>query len=344
MKKLLAKETFYLFGMGARRKMIFKNHSLVSLADGSVLARFDESRPVSILPAQYRVTIGEDAVWENETGVYMKKDGVMTALVESPVKLPDFEEFEHAAWMRVLHADILVSIVDGKPLPNPIVYRKPWYRDSAMMCMVLERTGNMDLVKDWILSLDTLYDRNNKGNEEPDNLGQALYMISLVSDAKHPLVAKIIEEAHLRTENGHLTGLSDYAPHPVYQTKWLKYGLKHLGLEDVWQVPDVEDDYAELFWMDGGAAQASDAPVAFDAELYPYLNVARAHYRRAPLLEKAPQDGAYPISWEKEASEAEYDRNGLFLPHYAQERMGAPHTWHAAELFLYLYDRCDRKR
>lgn len=344
MRALLDQEPFYLFGMGTRRKMIFRNHCLFGLEDHRVLACFDETQPVRIRPGDYRVEIGEDAVWEDETGVHMRRQGAETLLTDGAVCLPDFEGYPHAAWMRALHADILVSIVDGKPLPNPLVYARPWYRDAAMMCMVLQRTGNLHLVKDWILSLDTPYDRNNKGCEEPDNLGQALYMISLASDARHPLVKTIIGEAQRRTENGHLTGLSDYAPHPVYQTKWLKYGLACLGLADSWTVPDTEDDYAELFWMDGGQAHASAQKVSYGDDLYPYLSVARAHHRGAPLAETAPAAGEYPMTWEKEASEAAYDRNLPFLPHYAAAHVGAPHTWHAAELFLYLYDRCGEGR
>lgn len=340
MKDLLRQETFYLFGMGARRKMIFKNHCLFSLEDQRVVACFDEKQPVLIEPSRYRVRIGGNAVWENETGVYMRQNGVETTLTEHPVRLPDFEDYPHAAWMRVLHADILLSVVNGKPLPNPIVYRKPWYRDSAMICMVLERTGNLDLVRDWILSLDEVYDLNNEGVREPDNLGQALYMISLVSDASHPLVKKIVAEAENRTENGHLTGLSDFAPHPVYQTKWLKYGLARLGLEDHWTVPDTADNYADLFWMDGSGAGRSAQPVSYAKEMYPYLNVAKAHYWNAPLADAEPEEREYPVSWEQAATQAEYGRCMPFLPHYAASRMGAPHTWHASELFLYLHDRC----
>ena len=77
-------------------------------------------------------------------------------------------------------------------------------------------------------------------------------------------------------------------------------------------------------------------------ELYPYLNVARAHFRRAPL-EGLPDGKNYPVSWEKEASEAEYERNLPFLPLYAAERMGVPHTWHSAELLLYLMDGMNEK-
>ncbi len=343
MKKLLSQEKFYLFGMGKRPKMIWKNHCLFELKNGRVMACFDENLPVELQPDRYRVQMGEDAVWEDESGLYLRQNGRMQVLSREPVSLPDFEPSPYAPLMRTLHHDLLVSVVDGKPLPNPLVYRKPWYRDSAMMAMAFQQTGNLEQIRQWILSLDDPYDRNNHGVEETDNLGQALYLISLVSGREHPLVEKILQEAERRTENGSLTGLSDYAPHPVYQTKWLKLGLSCLGIDHSrWTVSETEDDYAELFWMDGGEPPTQAEPVDYRGELYPYLNVARAHFRRAPL-EGLPDGKNYPVSWEKEASEAEYERNLPFLPLYAAERMGAPHTWHSAELLLYLMDGMNEK-
>ncbi len=329
--------------MGKRPKLIWKNHCLFELETGRVLACFNETLPVHIEPDHYKVQVGEDAVWEEESGLYIRKNGQTQALSQEAVSLPDFESFSHASLMRTLHHDLLVSVIKGKPLPNPLVYRQPWYRDSAMIAMVFKCTGNLEQIRDWILSLDEPYDRNNQGVEETDNLGQALYMISLVSDFEHPLVGKVLREARYRTENNFLTGLSDYAHHPVYQTKWLKFGLSCLGIDHSrWLIPNIKDDYAELFWMDGGKLDVQAKPVFYEREQYPYLKIAKAHYRRAPL-KGLPDGKTYPISWEKEASEAEYELNLPFLPVYARERICAPHTWHAAELLLYLIDGIDEK-
>jgi len=38
-----------------------------------------------------------------------------------------------------------------------------------------------------------VFDRNNAGETEADNPGQALFLLSLVSDKNHPLVPKILE-------------------------------------------------------------------------------------------------------------------------------------------------------
>lgn len=85
---------------------------------------------------------------------------------------------------------------------------------------------------------------------------------------------------------------------------------------------------------------AQGEPVSFGQSPYPYLEVAKAHTAHAPLKELSDAL-QYPVSWEKDASEAVYENNLPYLPWYARHRVGAPHTWHAAELLLYLMD-CEK--
>ena len=61
-----------------------------------------------------------------------------------------------------------------------------------MIAECLRRTGNLGLIKDWILTLSEPFDSVAGDEREPDNLGQALFLISLVSDKEHPLVGKIL--------------------------------------------------------------------------------------------------------------------------------------------------------
>ena len=44
------------------------------------------------------------------------------------------------------------------------------------------------------------------------------------------------------------------------------------------------------------------------------------------------------VHFVKEHSEADYEKLRRLFPEYADERHAAPHTWHAAEMFLYLTD------
>lgn len=331
---------YYLFGMGDRPKHILSGRNLHDLRDGRVVFAFEDDHVLQ--PSAYAAVSPAAAVRENEEGLFIEeRGGRRRALSERPLSLPSFEGFPHAALLRTLHHDVLVNVRDGRPLPNILVYRKPWYRDAAMMAMVLEKTGNLGLLRDWVTGLDEPYDRNNAGACEPDNLGEALYLLSLFADASHPLVPRLLAEARRRAADGHLTGLTDGSPKPVYQTKWLKFGLRRLGLEaeDVYSVPAVEDPYLNLFWMDGPLPAATTA-FRFGArtlKTYPYLNWAEAHTFRGPFPCELPPPDAYPITWEQHASEADYAGNLPWLPEYARTRLAAPHAWHAAEMFLLLH-------
>jgi hypothetical protein len=343
-EKLIPGAPFLMLGMGPRRKMLYCDGALRDARSGETLRSW-AVRSLRIVAAEHRVEIeysgGAVKIWEDEDGVWLEENGRREALSSGRVTLPRFEGHAHAPLLRTLHAEILVNIVDGRPLPNYLVYDKPWYRDAAMMCMCLERTGNLALVAEWIMGLREPFDLNNKGHREPDNLGQLLYMISLVSDASHPLVETILQVVPEFGCDGHISGISDYAPHPVYQTKWLKFGLRALGLNDPYRIPPVFDSYSALFWMDFRDQHVEDeSGFRFserDGQLYPYLRWAKAHFYGELLpMELTGIDS--PLTWEAQASEAEYSRQQELLPDLAEGRIAAPHTWHAAEMFFYLLD------
>lgn len=332
---------FYLFGFGPhRRKILYQAGQLRDALTGEVLFTFaiaDER----IQPDAYRVTLtcrdGSGAViTEDETGVQLTQHGNSVYLTQSPVRLPRFDGKRHAPLLRALHGELLINIMPCGPVPNLWTYPRPWYRDAAMMALCFAATNNLDLIAPWINGLTQPYDYNNKGVAEADNLGQALFLISLVSNASHPLVSKILNEVPKYLRGNHICGLSDYAEHPVYQTKWLKYGLRALNLPDPYTIPAVPDSYSALFWMD-----FRDQHVAyprFDAEhlaKWPYLNIAEAHFYNDPIPLPAL---TYPLTREAEASEANYWRMSLVGQNYITQRLAVPHTWHAAELFLYLLD------
>ena len=44
----------------------------------------------------------------------------------------------------------------------------------------------------------------------------------------------------------------------------------------------------------------------------------------------------YPLSWEANASQANYAGVEIVSPQYTRRKLAAPHTWHAAEMFLRL--------
>ncbi|MGH7179672.1 MAG: hypothetical protein ACREJC_20015, partial [Tepidisphaeraceae bacterium] len=296
-----------------------------------------------IEPSEYRVsivTVSNAAVRivEDERGVWIEDGQRRDALAKHPLRLPRFEGHPDAALLRQLHHEVLINIVDGKPVPNLFVYERPWYRDAASMCMVLRETGNLDEVREWTMNLSEPFDRNAHTTES-DNIGQALYMISLVSDQSHPLVPRLLEAAKSMTKDGHLTGTTDGVPRPGYQTKWLKFGLRSLGLADTSTVPVDPGNYSALtWWMDKDSAAVGPRFTVSQQLAYPYLLWAEAHFYGDPP--PTPLDRQrYPLSYEAAAKGAYYPRMKVVSPLFERARVSVPHGWAASEMFLYLLDR-----
>lgn len=70
---------------------------------------------------------------------------------------------------------------------------------------------------------------------------------------------------------------------------------------------------------------------------YPYLGWAEAHFYGEPFPTEAAVT-SLPLSWEANASEVDYAAQAHLLPDLAARRWAAPHTWHAAEMFLALVE------
>jgi hypothetical protein len=333
---------FYLFGMGSRTKLIYRRGELVEAGTGTVLRSWNVAES-DIQPSAYRVLLRTEddhtvTIWEDESGVWVDDGDRREAFDATPLRLPRFENHPRPALMRRLLHELLINVVNGEPVPNLFVYPKPWYRDAAMVALCFERTGHLDLILDWILGLREPFDRNNAGHPEPDNLGQVLALISLVSDASHPLVGTILRLIPEFRQDNHITGLTDFSKHPVYQTKWLKYGLRRLGLADPYEIPHVEDTYSTLFWMDYRNETVEGprfGPVT--RQNYPYLAWADAHFRNEPPP-MSVDETLYPLTWEAHASQADYAKMEVVSERFVPARRCEPHAWHAAEMFLYYSD------
>lgn len=119
----------------------------------------------------------------------------------------------------------------------------------------------------------------------------------------------------------------------MYQTKWAKYGLRALGLADPYTIPRVADSYSSLFWMDWREAHVPGHET-IDRERYPYLGWATDHSQGQKLSPISNRD--YPLTWEIEASQADYAGMSIVDPVFVKRKTSVPYTWHAAEVFLYL--------
>jgi hypothetical protein len=342
--RIMPEVNFFLFGMGNRTKLIYKDGILKNAVSGEILRKWNVAREI-IVPPDYSVwlTLSDGslvAIHEDENAVWIAEDKRKIAVfgTESGLLLPDFKEFKYPQILKVLHQEILINIIESNPVPNFFVYKNPWRRDAAMMAMCLKATGNISLIKEWALSLSDPYDRNNAGETEADNLGQTLFILSFFTDSNYPLVSKILEEVkkyEVQDKGGkYIKGRSDFHEVPVYQTKWLKFGLKALNLPDDYTIPLVEDDYSALVWWDYKDYYKQGTKDANNKDKYPYLGWACDNFHGKKSSPISNRD--YPLTWEIEASQADYKGMAMVDEKYVNAKNSSPHTWHASEVFLYL--------
>lgn len=345
----LPDKPFFLFGMGERPKLIYQDGTLVDCFTGKVLYQWAIQSEL-IIPPSYMVLLVTQkglpvAIYEDEQAIWVFENHQRSPIQASSlnschpapiIQLPAFENHPYGLVLRVLLQEMLLNIVEGQPIPNLFTYARPWYRDAAMTARVLQETNNLELIRAWILNLRDPFDRNNGGETEADNLGQALYLVSLVADFSHPLVQAVMDQLPhftLRSPGGKfLSGQTDFANRPVYQTKWLKYGLRQLDLPDPYTIPLRREDYSALFWWD---YKERHIPMERMLSLdYPYLTWACDSFYGE---HNGPVSGRdYPLTWERNASQANYSGMNIVTPEYAQRQLSAPHAWHAAEMFLRL--------
>jgi len=333
---------FFLFGMANRTKLLYKQGKLIKPLSGEILREWN-IKAETIIPNEYKVELEtmnnqQFTIYENEKGVYIVDNGKESRVngTDYEINLPSFSEFRYCEILKVLHQELLINVSDSKPVPNYFVYKKPWIRDASMMAMCFKQTDNLHVMKEWVLNLEDVYDYNN-GEAEVDNLGQTLYLLSLFADKNHPLVNKVFEEVKKReivSETGkYITGRTDGSERPVYGTKWLKFGLSHMGLEDHYIVPDTNDGYNTLiWWMNKDIARENGHISTY----YPYISWAQDHYFGRKNNALSNRD--YPLTWEIQASAADYPGMAVINEVYVKEKTATPHTWHAAEVFLYLTD------
>ncbi|GAB3560501.1 hypothetical protein [Spirosoma fluminis] len=341
---------FFLFGMGDRLKLIYRNGRLLNALTGNIEEQWDVKQEL-IVPSEYLVQLtlvdsldGRPQVVqirEDETGVWLLQPSKRPKLIpgtRSRVNLPQFAGKPFGPVLRVLHHEILINVINGRPVPNFLVYLKPWYRDAALMAMVMRETDNLPLIRDWIMAIREPFDRNNRGMAEADNLGQVLFLISQVSDKSHPAVAVVLDSVKRFRKDNYIVGKTNYTEHPVFQTKWLKYGLNALKLPDPYVIPKQYDSYSSLCWWAYTDSHVPGPRLDENSSAnYPYLAWAEDHF----LGDKQGMVGNldYPLSWEQKASDAHYPGLTVLDKSLVKQKLAFPHSWHAAEMFLALISR-----
>lgn len=191
---------FFSFGMGDRKKLIYKKGKLIDLQTKQTVRSFDFTHEI-IIPNMYTVLLLDQAgkitrIYEDETGVHIEKGRMAriwedwnnynqweddrlnnreTKLVENittetistsknKINLPNFEESKVGRILKVLHQEILVNINQGKPRTTLMVKTNEsgLYREGMMAAMVLEETNNTWLFENWMKQIGSIYDCHNK--------------------------------------------------------------------------------------------------------------------------------------------------------------------------------------
>lgn len=280
---------------------------------------------------------------ENEIGIYLKKGNNLTVLDDSNyINIPNYTKNRYGDYMRILFYETMVNVLPNGFTPNYLTYGNFWYRDGAIIAMVLEATDNLSQMK---LNIETdetfgykIYDGARGGVNEPDNLGELLYMLSLKGEKKDsPIVEAILKEAErIKQKDNCIHGITDKQELYVYQTTWLKFGMEKLGLDSsAYNIKNKSDKYATKCWWYKKVNPYDYTDYTdinyiektlfnINKTYYPYLTIAELHYHQKKI--KLPTELNYPISFE-------FQDWGL-----SQQAKCSPHAWTAAELFLYLLD------
>lgn len=336
--------SYYFFGFGNRKKIVFVDSKLIDIETKEVIYEFDLKSSL-IIPNIYTVIIETKEgqfikLYEDEKGVHFSSetDNYIIEGTDVFIDLYKFDNQKYKNIKRVLYGEILFNIKDSVIYPNILVYDKPWYRDAALGTMVLKQTGNLDLISDWVYNITDVYDRQNNGNSETDNLGELLYIISTQKNRNNKLINKIKSEAEKNANSNlygdYLCGSTDFGKRCMYQNLWYRFGLESLNEKYEFSMPNDIDDYTSMvWWYDYDAIDGVDAVVDVN---YPYLTYANFHNSGRGKI--VVNNSLYPLSWEKNASQANYNEMDILGDYYVDNKISPLHVWSASEMLLFLLD------
>ena len=339
----ISKYDFYFFGMANRKKILFLKGGLLDIETKKYLYKFNIEHYI-IIPNIYTVLIETTEkdyikIFEDNSGVYIIKNNnkVLIDGTQTFIDLYDFSNQEYKEMKKVLYQEILFNIKDSIIYPNILVYDNPWYRDAAMTSMALKETNNTDLISDWVKNITDVYDKQNNGVNEPDNLGELLYIISTQKKYNTSLINKIEKAAEYNiklSNNNYLEGYTDFTIKTAYQNLWYKFGIESIGKTFTYDLNGLTDDYENLTWWSNNKNNTDkiyDYPYDF-----PYLSMAQYHKLKKGNI--YINKYLYPLSWEKNAIKANYDNIDFINDFYKNNKVSLTHTWSASEFLLFLLD------
>lgn len=335
---------YYYFGMANRKKLLYKDDRIIDIETKKVLYQFDVDE-IYMVPNEYLILIKTKQkdfikIYEDDIGVHINindKDTIIKG-TKSKLELYSFDNYKYKNTLKTLYGELLFNIKEGAIYPNIIVYDKPWYRDAAITSMVLQRTGNTVLIKDWVTNITDIYDRQNGGISEPDNLGELLYILSTQEERNEELIDKIEEEANRladANEDGYyIYGKTDFGDMYLYQNLWYKLGIEAVGRTCNFDIDSIPiDGYTKMAWWSDYEVGASPDDVSYE---FPYLSYATRHKLGKGTI--TINQSLYPLSFEMGASQANYRNYKRIDKDMYRLNASPPHAWAASELMLLLME------
>ena len=334
---------YYYFGMANRKKIFYINNKLIEIDSKKVIKKFDEKERF-VIPNIHTVIIKTTddkyiKIMEDEEGIHYIVNGKDELLDNTKLELYNFDNQKYQNIKKVLYGELLFNIKDGVIYPNIIVYDKPWYRDAALTCMVLKQTNNTDLISNWVNSITEIYDLQNDNNQEPDNLGELLYILSTQNNLNIDLIDKIEEEANrLASSNPdgyYIYGKTDFGDQYLYQNLWYKFGIESVDRKFRFDLDSIpEDSYSKMAWWSD--YELKDNNPYQVSEEYPYLSYAANHKMNNSIIPL--NENNYPLTWESYASQANYENYYTLDKVMSYSKTSPIHSWSASELLLWLMD------
>lgn len=338
---------FYIFGMGARNKYILirNNNGLYNLLDYYAGKYIYKDIAISKIDSEnYRAEGSLEnksfLIYEDNKQIAIKLDNKEYILDNSVnINIPKFTG-KYASYLNTLFAEIMTSFDKNlEPHVNLFTGEKLNYREVAMFAMVCDKTNNLELIRPWIRNINKPYDFSNINGIQADNLGQILYLESLLEEPNEELIIETIKEANkLKVYGSYLQGMTDYEQHPIYQTAWLKFGFESLKYDSSeWNLlENIEDSYTDLIWFYNNKLldnYRSNHNFYYASE-WQQLNYARANFYKYDI-EKDSNIKTYPISYRGTDINSSQVAKELGL---YQLNVSTPNTISATEMFMYYYN------
>lgn len=310
------REKYYLMQEGEKYSFYYydvETRESQKVEEGITLLEYD-----SINYTAYCVDkdLNELKIYEDEEGIYLKRNKVLEVLDDRKVNIPDFSECSVSELLKVSFYEAMVNCVPGGFCANYLYKPDLIGVGSGVMGLMLSATDNLS-------ELDLMVDL-----ESMNHYGELLFLLTLEEELPVSTINQVIEKSKQSVQNGLVCD-------SLYQTAWTKLALEKLGRDSSWCEYNHENPvYQECWFYEESTAEnytdnilkIGERLLVFERNWNPYNDIAKLHYYN--IKASFQTEARYLCSYEY------YD--GMRL---------SPGLRCASELFMYLleYDKMETK-